>query len=609
MPQKQTFDDVQPIQQTFDDVQPVEQPGMLNRLVTSVAGVPEGTDLTDTSGMGKLASWIEAIKQAVKGLNPVPGFTDASKTANSRLAQPGIINKLVGAVEQQVARVPYAGPNAVDAMEKASKGDYAGSLGSAINVSLPAIIPAIENLPEKFRASMQSATGVGPTATALAEENRTSQIQKAAGEHAQASSDVQKNNVRKVSEAKNNYLRTQAAVQQREALLQQAEQARNTVAQQLPVAREQARAVASSLYPEIEGTTDPAQLQKGIQGAVDKNLRGSEKVPGVISRIMSEISPDKPVATARALTPKELEMTKAIQNDKTGNFANLSTQELRQALPNLGFVPKEIDAILSVSRPEGAALPLTDFQKLHGYYSELGRAMYGPDIPGDERAAIKSVREDVIGKEMERMAEAENKGDRFAAAQKNWANMENTFYNTDPISKTGSPLAKALAAYDPITKTLRPEFVEDALSGDAEHRIAHRMMAAFNLPTNALDTMKAALDKAKTLPKRAPEIARIPGLKQPPAAPDTASFDPVAWRIGQLKKLAEQFSGASRFEATPTSYGVGRIPFRRGIARALANPTFRDWLSRNPVAAKSLLNPALYNVIFAARPTTQEDQK
>ena len=643
---------------------PITPPSATNRAITSFAGLPEGTNIDPTtkdfySGMGDLGTWLDAAGKAVKGLNPYAGHGQTVDTAISRLKQPGAANKISGAIQYLESGVPFAGSSAAKGQEQFTNKDYAGSAGSSLNALLtalglakasPAIAEKVAAIPETVRGGLQSAAGVGDTAVKLAQEKRVSELPKLRDENAQAiaeakkqmedaqaavdksnaealaqhskeSADVHENNVRKLSEAKNNYQRTQEAVQRRESLVTQAEQARDQLAESLPKIREQETAVAKSLYPQIEAKADGAQLYSQIQDEVKKSLRGSEKVPTAIARILSEIEPEEKATGPRALTTKELEATKLIQRQP--GYQAMSTADIRGALPNLGFTPREVDAILSVARPEAPVSSALTFDKLHGYYSELGRAMYGGDIPGDEFSAYKNIRENVIGKQMAAMAEAENKGDRFQAAQENWKRLENTFNNTSPVSRGGSPIARALAARDPITGKLRPEYVQDALSGDAEYRIANQMLKSYRIPTTTLDTMKNSMDQAAKLPKRVPEIARIQGLKKPPESPtleeapkvsaypkvaDTSTpFDPLQWRIGQIKRLAEQYSGASRFEATPTSYGVGRIPFRRSIARALANESFRNWLVKNPAAAKSLLSPALINLLLTPKPQQQQE--
>src|SRR5882672_3492438 len=83
---------------------PVPKPSAINRGVTSLTGVPEGTNIDPTSkefykGSGDLGNWINAIKQAASGLNPLPAMKESEATAEQRFSKPGWENKVTGAEE------------------------------------------------------------------------------------------------------------------------------------------------------------------------------------------------------------------------------------------------------------------------------------------------------------------------------------------------------------------------------------------------------------------------------------------------------------------------------------------------------------------------------
>src|SRR5665213_3036651 len=56
-------------------------PSAFNRVITSLGGVPSGTNIDPTSkgfysGTGELGNWIDALKKAITGLNPAPASAD-----------------------------------------------------------------------------------------------------------------------------------------------------------------------------------------------------------------------------------------------------------------------------------------------------------------------------------------------------------------------------------------------------------------------------------------------------------------------------------------------------------------------------------------------------
>lgn len=630
---------------------PVPKAGAIQRGVTSLAGVPEETSINPISkdfyaGTGDLGNYIAALKRAITGLNPIPASTDAATTAMARMKKPGITNKVTGAVEYPISGIPYVGPMATHAMEQGAEGDIAGSVGSSVGAGLagtglvkgaPAIAEGSARLLNKPSVAkipgFESIAGIGETAEQLEREQSQSRLAKIKEENAKTLREAQQkvkeandqaiastgakqqSNKVALSSARNNYERTVAAVAQRESMVEEAKRAVQPLAEALPTIREQAKAVASSLYPDITGTRDMDTIREGIQSQIDDHLKGSGRVPTVLADAIKDLTPKE--SGGRALTASE---EKASILAKKLLDQNVPHEDVRAILQNQGYLPKQINAIMEVAR--GAAGAVDDaalsFEKLHGIYSELGAASFG-DIPGDEKAAINGAR-DYIGGVMRGMAEAENKGGRFEQAQKNWANLINTFYNADPLARGGSPIARALRALDPITKKLRPEFVQDALSGESEYKYARRMLAKYPELQRALDKMHFATEQAEKLPKQAPaslvktgikqvnpaELEPIPTAKDVPQQPED-EFDRLKWRLDTLREKAKQLSGMSRYEVN--QYGFKGVPFKRTLASILSSPEMRKFIANSPTAMKSLANAGLLDLALVPRPVPGEENK
>ena len=208
---------------------PVPKPGAIQRGVTSFAGVPESTNINPLdkgfyAGMGNLGNYIAALKQAITGLNPIPASTDAASTAMARMKQPGIINKIAGAVEYPISGIPFAGPATVRAMEQGAEGDIAGSVGSSIGAGLMGTglaktAPALaENLmPAAFanrvRGPLRGIAGVGGGfEKRMVEEHRT-----ALTDYNAKLSEIMEENRRAVDEARQTHGQAVANVQEQNA--------------------------------------------------------------------------------------------------------------------------------------------------------------------------------------------------------------------------------------------------------------------------------------------------------------------------------------------------------------------------------------------------------
>lgn len=405
------------------------------------------------------------------------------------------------------------------------------------------------------------------SALARARDTERQQIDQLEKEHAAA-----KEEARIKTEA------SKAGVAERERLTNESQKTAQVLGNSLQTLREQETAVAKAMYPEIGGIANQETIQKGLQTAIDSNLRGSDKLPSTLARIIKETSEVPGKSTGPAIQGRTLDLSNP--NDLAA-YQRYKTQGV--------FSPEE------VARIEGRSSKL-DFERLHGYYSELGREMFNRDLPGDERAADAAARK-VIGDEMERMASRENKSYRFNVAQRNWAKLENTWYNT--AVKNGSPIARVLQAIDPVTKQVRPQYVQSILSDPKWYQIAQEMLSRYKGTGNAqsaLQLMMENLQEARRLPKVAKEFPG-PGpieypkstsvaLKETPKGPEypksiplnlkevPGPFDPVAARRSILQ-------GQVPTGVTPGLFW--RYALLRNLMRKLTNiPSVQDYLSQNP---------------------------
>ena len=499
---------------------------------------------------------------------------------------------------KNMALDPYHITDPIEAM--------AGNLEKAIREKNPAKIlgalstiaggmEGVEKVPKMAsgatRPLVQSYVGVGKTAENFAKNEAAENFAKLKNEHAEISKKIAGENAEELAKSrdverqkvgeidKQHDLATQqaqakteaskAGVVDRQRLTGEAQQSAKQLGDSLQTLRQEETAVASALYPEVGGTADSAALHKQLQQAVEGGLKGSEKVPTVVGRVLSETSEIPGKSTGPAIAGRTLDLS---------NASDIAAYKRYKA--SGAFTPEEI------ARIEGKTRGGMTFDKLHGYYSELGKAAF--NLEGDERAATLAAKK-IIGDQMEKMAAAENKSYRFGVAQSNWAKLENTWYNT--ATKSGSPIARVLAAYDPVTKQIRPEYVQSILSNPKQYSIAQQMLSRYKSAGNAqaaLQLMKEKIEEARKLPKTVKE-APLPGapeypqstsvnLKETPPAPKPSVFDPVQWRLKMIQERAKQLSGGfGRYESRP--YGARYAPIQRMLARFLANPDVQKWLA------------------------------
>jgi hypothetical protein len=184
---------------------------------------------------------------------------------------------------------------------------------------------------------------------------------------------------------------------------------------------------------------------------------------------------------------------------------------------------------------------------------------------------------------MEKLAKAEGKDLQFKLAQEGWTKLENTFRNTDPIAKGGSPIAQALRARDPLSKQLRPDYVRKALSDPKANRVAGELLGRYNSAESLRDPLKM-LAEHNAVAKGAPKALRLkaepklelpekpampePKLPPPPELP-TLKIEPFSttkYRTELMEKAAIRIQHMSQWEIAAIGAGIaemlhGQLPY------------------------------------------------
>jgi hypothetical protein len=587
------------------------------------------TDLAKGPIPTKLGPQAEAANAAINiGKGVLTASSDAAQTGLDRMKKPGWQNKLVGGMQYIESGIPVLGPSLVKAGDQFEKEDYAGGFGTVTGTAMqilsgsPEVREKVASVPGKVAAGAKSITreavGIGdkPVAqahaawakdmlkaqseheakildtiaehkddTAKAQADLAKKVAEQNEKHAKRIADINADHAEKVAKVRGENAQAKGEFEAGQQAKQAAERHAKTISDVLPQVERSATAEARNAYPQIDGTVPPEELYKSLKDAKGE-LRGTENLPGSLNRIISDVTP------------------------KTDGLTVMG-QQLDPANPaHAGMIDKLKEQGITPKPPE----PLT-FDKLHGYYSELGRDLYDRDLPGDEKKALFKARE-VIADHMRELAEAEGKQGQFEDAQEKWKTVENTFRNSRATASGGSPVARALKTRDPITGKLRPDYVQQIMADPKASKIAEEHLGRFTdhgAPVQSLRGLRSATEAGKAAPKTlkvapepsAPKLPEKPAPPEgkfppPPEFPDRPQVEPFSAQAHRMKLLKEISNKLERYSRSPWIIGAkltglielltGNLPYawslpasRAILQRMLDNAKLSGWISKDAV--------------------------
>ena len=146
------------------------------------------------------------------------------------------------------------------------------------------------------------------------------------------------------------------------------------------------------------------------------------------------------------------------------------------------------------------------YEKLQGYYSELGRELVKGTLPGDVYQALDTLHES-IGNEMQRIADSQGLGTELKSAREYWRRMKQTFgKSTDTINNRAGE----------EVNTTNPDYIKQQ---KREYRL--RLLGSFD---PAIPKLAAEIDEATgKLKAKASET-----VKPVPSAPESIVVNPPA---------------------------------------------------------------------------------
>jgi hypothetical protein len=604
---------------------PVTAPSAINRGVTSLAGVPEGTNIDPTSkgfyaGAGDLGNYIQAIKQAASGLNPIPASADAATTAMNKMNQPGIINKVAGGTEYALSGVPYAGPMAVRAMEQSGSGDVAGGIGSSVGAGLmgAGLAKGAPTLAEKLTPNALNETLRKPVAGLLdVGENFEQRIKK---EHEEALATLNREYEQQVQNAGKKTSESEAAYRTK------IEQAKDEYARKI-AENEKKKIDASAkqtgaetkkkalttqprsgpVYQRLAGMADQIGTKDVPQ--LDKDVRAAQNARWSAFRMAIGDSPGAPKMVD--WTPVQQAVVDAESNILQGSpeniaiFRNILREGVNPLLESATVFKKtagSLEDVLSSKHMDEATRariikqlgeenafdtrssgPVSKedvsipFDDARGYYTELNEKLYrSRSLPGDVRRALSSVQD---------AAEAQTKKaipkehiPTYTKLKSDWAQYMGDFYDSSgPLSQL-KDAATSDGRLNLITGS-RGANIIDALG----------RYARFNPNvTGMAGRLRSMMKQVRELPSASPSM---PGEVRPPKFPNEPKPTHLAVRPATDEPLDVTRAKLEALEKMPKTWGTLRpyqavIPYfwsrllaQKLIAELLSHPQVRTWIA------------------------------
>jgi hypothetical protein len=260
-----------------------------------------------------------------------------------------------------------------------------------------------------------------------------------------------------------------------------------------------------------------AQMQVGgsqlIYGLNQLNhalhARASEMYDAIREKVGSATLPgsDLAVAARNALSKiSGTSVTPPIFRDILGKYPEAEPD----TIPYQGAQIPRGHPLYDILAQNGAvSAPPATFADLQGYYSELGKELSRGTLPGDVYTATRAL-QDSIGNMMQKMADSKGAevGKSLTAARKFYRNYMKTFHEPTGPSGSGSPIAQALLAKDPLTAV-------DKFAGDAGDRGVANLRQYSDSLANLAQKVRQTAQTKVSIPARK-TVADIPSPKVQP---------------------------------------------------------------------------------------------
>jgi hypothetical protein len=319
-------------------------------------------------------------------------------------------------------------------------------------------------------------------------------------------------------------------------------------------AHEAASAPYKALAAKITETIPPEQIRGDVSDIVGGVIEG-DKIPGAIKDMMDAGS-SKGSSTVRALTNSEMQSADVIKKtvlDKGGTI-----KQARETAANLGYAPRQIDAMMSIMGEGGSEG--VGFEQLKQMKSRLGREM--GTYQGPAKAAASQLL-DYIGQNMRKLAEGADSLKEYKEAESGYREFMKDWHNGHPIEKllNGKDTSKII----------------DSFTGDTGKRVVDtlRKYGADVSPFQKLhgaglidEPFKGAEAKSGLMSEKAMAKARLKDVSQQGVMRGVKS----PWTLGSL---ALGLVNPSHLPIA-AAYAGARV----GLPKLLGSDLVGDWLTK-----------------------------
>lgn len=487
-------------------------------------------------------------------------------------------------------------------LQVAMSGAGAGSKGSG------SLIEAAKNVPEATRRSAQNTFNIGPRLTAKA----TAEAGKLNTE-AQATFQERLTNVQR---AQGNLRRgdiqayqSKVAEIQRQNAAEAAEHAQTSkVLSDLNEARKAQVAERTQLVNDITINgealaTNLKELEKRVRGEGGAKFEAVNKAVGTTPADAAPINAAVRHAEKNILkgSPENIKIFKSILDDTRPPEASAIQTNMGMLTPDHPLYQQ----LMERGVIEAPTMEPIRFSDLQGYYTELGTRIRTHDLPGDVYHALKYVRDQGIGAQMQAMADTAGVGKDLTAARAFWREYSDVFHDMRAISQGGSPVARSFRAID-------PDYAVSPFVGKAGLRalqqlekydpslaqVAKETIAKYNQVKVLPKTVTEKVLPTAPIPKELPSVAKIRTLKVP-EPPPMKTVDPQALKVQSINKIAEWLRGEGGWNAKSdvgaaggalttvllghpeAAAGLLIYPItRRAVGSTLQRPSVLKWLSK-----------------------------
>jgi hypothetical protein len=427
---------------------------VVNRTVRGVAGLPQG--VTQTA--------VDASQGNPEGLDPFAMGENSYKNLQQDTADLG-----------PVAALSNLGGDAATMYATGKLGSHAIEVGTE---PMMKVVRSVRNAPE-FVARVATGTGKGPV------EELVTQRQLANEGIDKANVSDQRAYNRKIGETARNNRETTVAERAKADQAGKLQVGGSQLIYGLRQLDKALRTKANDLYGAVRekmaGVSLPSDtLADGVKAAQKKWIRGS---PAKVAEFNAMMSPGQP-------GPELVLADQTAQNMGYKDFRTAITNPAIRSTLSRALPPDVWQAAIG----QGTRPIL--WNDLQGFYEETGaKVAEGPQPgKGDIYKALQQVHQ-FVGDQMQQLADAQGVGPQHRAARAFYSGYMDTFHEPTGPSGSGSPVAQALLAKDPLVAV-------DKFAGDSGDRgVAVLRRYSDSLANLAQDVRQRAQTKV-TVPAR-----------------------------------------------------------------------------------------------------------